>query len=360
MEEAYFTNMGSAIMDAIDSYDSNITSKELAQDFLLTEDLEKDQTNRLISWLISLNIIKPVKSEYFVSLYNLVKEYKESYDNHFGKNNPLDIIPYKQALIIKKDLVRSVHTFGNPSQLAGFPQEYLDNAIPTVERILALLSSTDKFYSYLQGFDRYIFLTYHLVLLFAFTQRSFFDLYNCSPEYFSEAITFFIGQKLLRITDIQSILKNNEQAINHFTSLEPFIQTNFPNVYRKLTDLSVSPAQFGLGWRIALFSDLHTAKETFLIWDNVIAHVNDFQAYFDDLFISHLEQIEPRAKNLLLHDIQSNKDWDTAEIVKRANKRFNGRNKKSTPKFIIVVTIVALLMVICLYLNRQNDEIVNE
>ncbi|OHS99709.1 hypothetical protein TRFO_33839 [Tritrichomonas foetus] len=329
----------SQIVRAAEKLNKNIFTRNDALSFLQQVKQEKNQAERLISWLIIFNIIKPYNiANECARLYT---EYLDLQDKFFHDGDPMKLIGEDEEFIIMADTQRSNAWFSKISHQIGLTQDDIKDASYQIPRVLATLTKTDPFYKYTQGYDRYAFITYALGLFFS-TQSSL-------PSEVAESFSYALTKKILRFVDINKILGDMDETQAEFISIDKGIAKIFPDIYKELQKMNHGSFYFALKWQLILFADEHTLSDTFLIWDSIFLRQNDYDSFRADLIMAHLSQIQIDQDVIMIEKIQKYKEWDTIKLINYAVQRYEKKSRTFETKHYIFILYVLLLIVALIY-----------
>ncbi|KAH0786764.1 hypothetical protein GPJ56_009293 [Histomonas meleagridis] len=247
-----------------------------AKEFCKCYDLQKDQTYRLFSWMIELKLVKPSCDSVASQIINFYNKYKEM-----------------------------VQQIPDPFTLLQFSDQNMLGI-----RILSFSIQND--YSYTQGYDRFLWISLSVSLVFA-------NNFNF-PILFAESIAYQLLIKLIQIGNYNDFL-NLDSFNEYFDDLSSIISSKAPMISNKLSENGVSPFFYALKWRLILFADIHETFDILQLWDNMFLHIDNFELYFKYLCVAHLKQIQSYDEEEDLAEvIQSYKNWNLEDIIDDANE----------------------------------------
>jgi hypothetical protein len=198
--------------------------------------------------------------------------------------------------------------------------------------------------SYVQCYDRYVFLSYLLATSVCAGQRL--------PTDVAEAAAFFLTRRLLELADIQRQLDADLSSADA-EALDAKYRWALPQTMAILQGDQCGALNFSRRWKIVWFADEHEMVDTWIIWDAIIAKSDSVAEFIDDLCVAHLSQVRPPKKEKgkmqphFLEVISQYKAWKPHEIVNYAVKRFDARSRKI--KFVKQYNIAAALLVALLF-----------
>lgn len=286
--------------------------------FLKQPNLNKNFVHRLISWLILFKIIPHTQVRSAIGISARYEQYQKLVQKQIGDaEDPLKKLNEKESRVIIADINRSQHWFAamvnslNEDDDQKIDEFYTKDVRTHAIRILVMLSLTSKFYSYIQGFDRYVLIAYLLGL--SFVSKSGLQ------TNVAESISYFLSLKLLKLTNPGQLLANNDKTVIHFGKLDAKIEKQCPQLYTKMSENSISSLLFALRWQLLIFADEHEIKGLLYLWDNVILNQNQYPAYIENLSLAHISQLPPNEPGNLIEIAQHYRKWDNVELVKTAD-----------------------------------------
>ena len=299
--------------------------------------------------MVLLNIIPDDRLKAAAMVQEIFEEYLKMVKQNFDDKSPLKVVPKREGQTIKVDIVRSIKWFYDFSEKQGLTKEQTKNADEHVKRILSLLSILNKELSYLQGFDRYVFITFFLGLNFTIK----FKL--CDKV--AEAFSYYLSKKLLMLAKPYLIL--SDQPLEHFKELDKLLEENFPEKFQIFKDIKMTSFTFALRWKLLLFCDEHDVNETMLIWDSIILKQDVFTIYLNNLCVEHFKQVKINEKSPV-ECVQKYKNWDTNEIVKNANistERLMKAKTKSSNIYIVAFIVLFVAFLVSFYFKDKINMI---
>ena len=313
-----------------------INSKKQAQKFLNRIEENKNPADRLVSYLIFLDLYDPKKEKYSECLKRIQKEYRSI----LSQNNVDDWNDVPELHTIDADLKRSINWFKTISESVNITNLNFQHVMFIIKQIIIMLYKHDNYLVYYQGYDRYVFIMYLLSLQSQFQEPFLID-----------SITFMLSRQIIKHIGIPDIIERIRLSTD---PLFPKIDKKLPRIlsdkYPKFKE--AKSFEYAVKWRFLLFSEDHEINDTFLIWDAAIARLENFDKFFIDLTFAHLAQINLDSDVSTIELIQNNKKWDTVELVKAAVRKFDSRERKSkavngvllSALFLVSAVIYALLI----------------
>lgn len=317
-----------------------VSSRRSAYNFLRDENLHKDCSMRTLSWLILLDIANP--SDLQSEITRLHREYqliiKENSDKSLSNKEENQIIVDIRRTSLWFERLRQETTLDAKHGLF-----VSDHSI----RILRMLSLRDGFY-YIQGYDRYVLVTYLLALFFT-------SSHGKSPEV-AEALSFFLSRAMLQLANPKVNL--TPSGLHSCDNLDVMLRAASPEAWTKLISGGHSCVYFALRWKLVLFADEHQIHGIWYLWDNLIAHKSRFDEYLSALCIAHILQVPLNAsrKTFFVQAIQNFRNWDEVKLVRVADQRMSKFRKR-----IAVFTVLAFIVLLCtLLLQYLGADLLNK
>ena len=305
--------------------------------FLTTVDEDKNPVFRIIAWILSFNIIN--FNEIEKSMVSLVELYKNICGEKLSNfNDPRSSLPKDEGELLRLDTERTIFWFKQMASNNGIDdEEILENSIYQVQRILSTLSKTDSFYRYMQGYDRYVFITF-LLGLQAMKKLE-------TETIFAESMSYFLCREFLKIVDVNRFTQNNKFTVEHFANLDKELAYCRPEIYDQLSKMHVSSVHFAMKWELLCFSDEHQYPNILLIWDHIIANKKVFLKYVDELCIAHIRQIKSVENEFIIQTIQTNRTWNTKDILNFADKKINNSGRWTKTLILFGYLLLFFIMV---------------
>ena len=314
--------------DAIFDYES-------AQKFLIIDDLKKDLSSRLISWLIIFHLITPIKDRWELSLSSLYKNYKNiclkyTKNETNDLNSVINLLQKEYSHVIVNDSLRTAPWFLkfagkiNIINILSFnnQDDFMDKSTQIVQRTLALVMLENPDLQYVQGQDRFIWISYLLSLNFMTINAT-----ECDPEYIneineiSEAITYHLGKTFIDNITIAKKIENYDYIEYHFQIVDSFVRKEAPEIALVLDEFQNSSLHYALKWELTLFAEEYDLYQLLYLWDDILAHIDELDEYLIYLIVAHVKQVPiPRDKGDTAITIQRYKSWDVYQIIKDANQ----------------------------------------
>lgn len=304
--------------------------------FLTSVDQNKDPVLRVAAWLLSLNLIGFTEIEKKID--SLTKAYKEICNMNLSDfNNPRSSLESSEGELILLDTERTIYWFKKMASENGINDEkLLNDAIYSVQRILSVLSKIDSFYHYMQGYDRYVFITFLLGLQ---------AMKKINAEIiFAESISFFFCKELLKIVDVNKFTRDNQFTMKHFSEIDKEIAYVRPEVYNQLVAMHVSSVHFAMKWEILSFADEHKYSNILLIWDRIILFRNIYLKYISEMCVAHIRQVSFVDNEFIIQTIQNYRNWNVKDILNYTDQKINSPKRKT--KYLIILGYLLLFVII--------------
>ena len=308
-----------SVQEKIDTNLTTFKTNEEIDSFLLSLDLEKDLLKRLIAYMRKFNLIDNFDDlgSKFVKIF---KDYEENLYKFLPDvaDDPLKMLEgTEHDVVIMNDLPRSFPYFQSFVDDFKIDVEFLEHNYHIIKRILVILYLKDKKkFSYTQGFDRIVFITYTMGL--HFTQSL-----SLSPK-FAECIAFVLAEQLIYMTNMESLLTNP-------SDFYPINLLNY-KIYKIRPDIADSLARlypdhhytifFAIKWRLLLFMDDHKPKEVFLILDQFVMRLDDVDRYFFCLALAHIKQAPNDDPASITEQLQDTSHINVLAAIEDANDMY--------------------------------------
>jgi hypothetical protein len=288
------------------------------------------------------------------SIPSAVARLHEEYQTDISKtfkdpNNPLDgYEPSRDASVIRADIARSIkwfHVISDASKLSPIPED--DIVIVHAYRVLASLSKL-KGYSYTQGFDRYVFVTYVLGLHFTMAGKL--------PAEVAESLSFALTREILRLIKTDELLECSPAVASCNSRIDKLVTDQVPEVGRELADAGLTSYHYALRWQLLLFADEHPWDGIVAIWDAVFARKKYWDDMIAELALAHVKHVPPNPDVFALERIQKCKKWDAMLILKDAITEYNKVHGAPRPVLTVAgraMLVLAIIIVVVYVIYRE-------
>lgn len=278
--------------------------------FLNSFSTSKDNSERFISWMVSFGLLSE-QQKWGASLFYLYKKYQDAIADEFSKfgfDHPLKAIPEKKSVEISGDVSRTIHWFQSMAAQLNFNENLLCDAKLHASRILCMLILRIKTFSYCQGYDRYIFMTYLLCLDFS---RN-----GSLPNSFAEAMSYYLSMRFINLADISRFLQHPDSMILYFSLMDEHVKVLCPEIFRLLAQNNQSSFHYALRWKILFFADEYDVNGLFFLWDQILYHKREIKQFLFALCLGHIQQVPIlQGDKTMIETIQTYRDWDPVEAV---------------------------------------------
>ncbi|KAH0786457.1 hypothetical protein GPJ56_009668 [Histomonas meleagridis] len=281
--------------------------------FLCQKNLYKHVGARFLCWMIMINKLPPNRSFWVSKLYEMYQNYIEIREKNLNdlSISPLYLIPADARRVISGDLRRTYVWFCKLAEQVGIQEYYLNGAQIRAERILTFIYLENPNYSYTQGNDRFVWVSFLVCLFFA----SHGGL-NCS---FAEALSFYLAEFFIMHNKVAKNLQNLPYLQHRFSKMDSLLSIEEPEVFQYLNQSQHFALQYGMKWELTFFSDEHNAHELMLIWDNILARFDHYGKFLQCLAVAHIKQVPiPSHPDEMAMTIQQYKNWNVSKIISDA------------------------------------------
>ncbi|OHT14877.1 hypothetical protein TRFO_42837 [Tritrichomonas foetus] len=305
----------------------NIFDFDDAKSFLLNDNIKKNISTRLISWLITFHLISPMRARWPSSLLSLKKSYQMLLIKYPEKQ--IDLIEKEFSHVIKNDTLRTEPWFRKLCVTLGIPPSFSNDAVERSQRILSLIMLESSNLQYVQGQDRFIWISFLLSQFFSFHADLSID--------FSEAIAFHLGKSFITLIELSRKLENYSYVENHFTYIDKMVEEEAPEIWLLLKESQNSAIHYALKWELTLFAEEHEIFALFYLWDQILGRLHDFDEFIRCLCVAHVKQVPvPREKDEMAQTIQRYKNWNVEKIVEDAKKMMAENQKGACCDFLLI------------------------
>ena len=337
----------SEICAAVYKLSGSIFTFEDVTEFLSSLDVGKDNAKRFICWLISFGLLSVYHGKWEDDLYRLYERYWETVRARIAdQEDPTKDLKAASATVIQCDLMRGIHWFRMLAGELALSEFYTHDAELRATRVLAALSLSVDGFSYCQGYDRYVFLTY-LLALDCCSQT------GLKPQ-FAEALTFFLADRFIKMTHIAHYLENPALTEQHFERMDKVMARVAPETMRLLQDVQQGSIHFALRWELLLFADEYDVRPLLLLWDHVLLRKDTYDRYLFGLCVAHVKQVPVAGPDeMMIEKIQQFKNWDIQKILVDA-PRYAEMDKpsiwrhidKNKVRLAILLSLLALVVIL--------------
>lgn len=285
-----------------------VSTSDSIHDFLISDFEVKDPTNRLISWMVTLNIIDSDPSTFAHSLFVLNNEYNKLVNEHINENS---VTRGENQISIFKDLRRTIHWLVQISEDFEFKEDEFKDGIDRLTRVFTLFNIQKSDFHYLQGLDRYGSVC--LIMASLYTKKSGFSMD------FAESLTFYLTRAILDTVPFIKTFSQQSAIRDHFQKLDMILQEHLPSVYNVMVEGDCSTVFFGCRWEYLMFADEHSGSEILRIWDQIFARLPIIDKFIPCLTIAHLSQISFPEECLSVNEVVLHwRQWDISQMINDA------------------------------------------
>jgi hypothetical protein len=267
---------------------------------------------------------------------------------------PLEKLSDADHRIIEIDLERDVGWFTNGCTKLSVSEDHRHEAPLHARRILALIALLTPSLSYLQCYNRYVFVSYLLGICVCAA--------NGFPTAVGEAVAFFLTQKFLALADIRRQLDAGLSSADA-DALDAECRKALPDLMAILRADRHGASEFSRRWKLVWFADEHEMSHSWIIWDAIIAQSDNLPEFINDLCVAHLSQVQQPIKRKgktnapFLETVAQYRAWRRNEIVNYAVARFNARQWRIrlTRYYNIAVAVLVALVFLWLFWGRFRE-----
>ncbi|EAY09768.1 hypothetical protein TVAG_414200 [Trichomonas vaginalis G3] len=298
------------LRSALISQSGDIYDFDDVQEFLLRRDFRKPVEIRFLAWLIRFSIIPAARSEWVSKLQSKYSAYKVLCQHFFKESidTPLVKLENDIAYTIRVDIERTHTWFLNLAKLLHIPQTFLENTNIMVERILSVITLDTPNLSYVQGHDRYAWISLLIGLFFIAKGGLNAD--------FAEAMAFYLSRAFIAYNPISQDIENFSKIEAHFKILDALVEKHVPEAYAMLNSVGHSSMHYALKWELTLFADEHNIHELMYLWDQILGRLEDITDFLRYLCVAHIQQVPiPKMADEMAQAIQRNRNWDLPHLI---------------------------------------------
>jgi hypothetical protein len=264
-------------------YKLSVHNPSDAVKFLANLDQKKGNSGRLMAWLFEFGLLPKDPDQWPRDLTDLVTSYR-SLVKKIGSADDLQKIKERLEAIIPRDLGRSLHLFDTYCKDVCLDSAYFSPPDLRFLRIFLVISTTDKDFQYLQGYDRFAFICAIVSCHFSLALGLKADI--------AEAFTFHLTHFITTKVAFSHLILDRKRSEQSFAELSLLLEKGSPATFSAFRWQKITPDVYALNWLLALFSDQHPLNQVFMIWDLIFLHLDCRELYVNSLCIAHLNQCQ--------------------------------------------------------------------
>lgn len=309
------------VQQAFETHTFAVHDRQSAISFLRSKELSKAHTSRYLAWMILLNGIPEDPNLWPLTFYHIIHSYRTKLDYYLSDPskkvfNILKCLDDKSTDAIRSDVNRALKWFKRFAETIGIDDNLLaDPEIETrIVRMICIMIREAPQFHYLQGYDRFAFVSFSLSLYFSI--KLGLGLIE------AEAFSVSLYRRLISLSDVATFLKNQSYISQYFSDIDGYLLNWNRKKMLTLLKAPLTSVDFASNWVGVLFSDIHTPPSCLLIWDHILLHQNDFKRYFNALVSAHLNQIEDMDDPYeQLTAIQNFGEWNVEDLIDEAESQ---------------------------------------
>lgn len=182
--------------------------------------------------------------------------------------------------------------------IAFFPPEAPADGVPDgfeavmcrhmrrLERLLYVFATMNSTLGYLQGFNELASVLYH-VNVHAMEYLGDMDTV--------EAITFHCFQALIgktRIHEFYTVHDGPDIVMFHMRRFSSLMLVHLPEVQGRIDQLGIEPLEYAFRWFNVLFAHEHQLPTLLIIWDSLLAHIDDLMDFVFCVAMAHVQEVQ--------------------------------------------------------------------
>ena len=307
--------------------------------------------DRCFAWLVLLNVFPRYAVEWPDRLSDMIKKYHDFVSDYgvsdwtektfpsIVRADNMSVSQPKLMLTIYSDIARSGRQFFffpaiEPPNDA--PDDKLSFFIPHIrrlERILYIFAMLNPSLSYMQGFNELVSPLYFVMV----KARQVFDDDLDSVE----AVSFHCLQQLITGTSIQEfyIVQDESSLIYHKMDMfKKLLDETIPDIAKIFNNLNIHPLQYAYKSLNLLFAQDNPMPTTLIIWDALLAHIEDLMDYASFVEISRIIEVQhlisPDNFPETIRAIQNINVSNIYVVLKRANQLYKKEKEPSVSKIL--------------------------
>ena len=330
-----------------------INSINEAKNYLRDISNDKEPSQRVVSWLLALDLLKGDLNTWPKQFSNIYTTYKQRLNHYCPEDtiNSVEEISKNLESIIPRDLKRSIGVYEKSLQEIQLDSSLFSNYFFKFHRIFLIMSKESSDYQYIQGQDRYLY----FIIIFV---TQFFERLEISDQLWIESISSSIFQAFCEKIPYDKIVLDPSEMRDLFSRLSDFIAEKDPKLSKNVT---IKPDQYALNWFLSLFSEQHSNPESLVIFDHLLLHLEDLDEYMFSLSLAHLKQVGSVSFQNITN-LLNKRIWDMKAIFSIADNLssseiVDSQNSKEKICTVLLVALASLsLFLICHGVYRYLKE----
>jgi len=307
--------------------------------FLRLFESSKSDDARLIAWLLSFGVISYSDVTVYHSFKRVRNMYAEESNSLFSDDiDPFSVLSREEGRTASVDIERTILFLKRITSDLGLTEERYTELFGIAARVISF-NSKKKGIGYVQGYDRFLFLSMNLVIRYC--KSNGFDY-----EFVESLTSSLYNNFVILSLHIINLDKKEKEIEKSFTKIDRLIKETKPEMYQKLSDIQFLSLNFALPWKIVFFADIHNPSDLYLMWDQIIYYRNNLNEYVNSLCISHILQVPIHEEySEMVNCIQHFSEWRIHSLLTEADKIYANviaKNTKYMSIFIGTSSFVAI------------------
>ncbi|KAK8846210.1 hypothetical protein M9Y10_020216 [Tritrichomonas musculus] len=344
-----------------------VRSSDFALKYLETTDLNKPQCNRLISWFVKFKLLPDNSSNWASKLNELLFNYEDlKKKSGIADTTQLEEITKELPAIIPRDLGRSFNLFNDYLELLNLKDDTFDESRLRIHRIFYFLQKNCPDFDYLQGYDRFIYLSVCISISFCHELQL-----NSNA---TEAFAYYVSYYFISFVSIAKEVLDPDLNLLIMSDLNDFLKNSSAPTASAYKYQNLKCEMYAMNYLLLLFAEQHEPIETLVLWDLIVLHTNFENKIKGDqkkkefiyaMTVSHLVQIQIgiNTTDTMQRIVKAN-DFNFQRLVNDTNRFFlrkpvnqiTAERRGGIPPGIVICVGAIVILAVGIFLYKVLQE----
>ena len=303
------------LIDALRIQGVDIYTYKDIHNFLIGTSHLKKNAERWLCWMITLHIIPLNRYKWGPKMFD-IQEYWEIVQYYFKSNpqNPLSVVSLEFEEIIQSDIESGKMCIFSTAEDLSISKESMSDAIFRIQRIFAVIikeSESKSGFQYMEGFSALAAITYAVNLKFA-------EEGKLNKDY-AEAACYYMLRSIISILPFTRIASTKETFLAHFEEVDNAIREEAPEQAKLIERNNTQSFIYAKSWEAVLFVTLHNARDTIIIWDQILGRMERLTDIVESILIAHIIQATlPQNPINVTEFIENYSTWNLEQLISDA------------------------------------------
>lgn len=196
-----------------------------------------------------------------------------------------------------------------------------------IHRIFYFLHKNDESFEYIQGDDRFIYLS--LCISLSFCLKLELD------EDSAEAFAYHLAKGFIKNISIANLVLHPDESILIMEDLFDFLKLSSPATAAAFISQSISSQMFAMNYLLLLFEEQHNPFETLILWDMIVLHCNNNEQkmkMINSITVAHLVQCQIGVNPPeTIQRIVQKKDFNFQRLINDSNRFYSDKHVYEGP-----------------------------